>query len=496
MGINELDCRARMNHDHPSSSILRFKSNIGCDPSTMLTIVQPTPSPHAKHQIGDVLSIWDHKFTFTAEHLTWDRYTQLKHSYDRLGEDCLNILEALEDPAGAPQGDLYSRLAHNHASDPKLTQLWDQLTNPPAWLDWDQIRRGQDVYKRYGYATASGLTYSSLLGGTGSSGQIAETLGRTGGFSIKSIRHRLLETAQWTLQITESPAGLRAGGDGFVATVRVRLLHAKVRRRILQLAAAEPTYYSVARYGVPINDADAIATIVAFCPLLIWLALPRQGIRLREQEIEDYVAFWRFVSVLMGSPADEFASAAQAKRIMEAILLYEDGPTETSKTLARNVIRAWENQAPQFASRSLLEAEARWLNGDTLSDAIGLARPTRFYWALTAGKMLWQAAYYNVVRAVPRLDAWNIRSSRKVIWKAVIGAKYGLRQPTTFQFKHLPNVNRTGPDEVDTKELRGPFLQSADAGALYTLIFTSVIFVGFLWVSLHVTRGVLFSILV
>ena len=67
------------------------------------------------------------------------------------------------------------------------------------------------------------------------------------------LRRRFFETFQWLLQVTRDPAGLRPGGDGHVATVRVRLLHATVRRRILALAAARPGYFDVDRWGVPIN---------------------------------------------------------------------------------------------------------------------------------------------------------------------------------------------------------------------------------------------------
>ena len=117
--------------------------------------------------------------------------------------------------------------------------------------------------------------------------RIAEVLARTGGFSTKVAKHRLYETTQHILQVTKSLESIRPGGAGQQSSIRVRLLHAAVRRRILKLATDKPGYYSVEDFGVPINDLDSIATISTFSSTLIWLGFPRQGIFLRQQEIEE-----------------------------------------------------------------------------------------------------------------------------------------------------------------------------------------------------------------
>ena len=120
-------------------------------------------------------------------------------------------------------------------------------------------------------------------------GRITEVLARTGGFSTKVAKHRLYETTQHILQVTKSLESIKPGGAGHQSSVRVRLLHAAVRRRIMKLAAEKPSYYSVEEFGIPINDLDSIATISTFSSTLIWLGFPRQGIFLRQQETEEYV---------------------------------------------------------------------------------------------------------------------------------------------------------------------------------------------------------------
>jgi hypothetical protein len=131
--------------------------------------------------------------------------------------------------------------------------------------------------------------------------RVVETLARTGGFSTKVARHRLFETTQHILECTRSIESIQPGGAGQASSVRVRLLHAAVRQRIMKLAKERPNYYSVEKWGVPINDLDCIATIGTFSATLIWISFPRQGIWLREQEIEDYVALWRLIAHYTGS---------------------------------------------------------------------------------------------------------------------------------------------------------------------------------------------------
>jgi hypothetical protein len=254
------------------------------------------------------------------------------------------------------------------------------------------------------------LAYQSLLGGMGA-GRVTEVLARTGGFSTKVAKYRLYETTQHILQVTQSLDSIKPGGVGQVSSIRVRLLHAAVRRRIMNLASEKPSYYSVEELGTPINDLDCIGTIGTFSATLIWLGFPRQGIWIRDQEIEDYIALWRLVAYYMGTPTDVFQTPAKAKRMMESILISEVVPTETSKMLANNIILSLQGQAPTYASRDFLNANARWLNGNDLADALGLGRPGIYYWALVAGQCIFFMALCYTYRAIPYLDQRKIKVS-------------------------------------------------------------------------------------
>ena len=107
----------------------------------------------------------------------------LKYSYDIVGERAylrLNEIckdrrsqeirqhESLPEPAILPpesKKDLYTLLRENASSDKTLGELWGEVNDVPAWVDWDQIARGQDCFYRYGGAALTGLAFHSLIGG-------------------------------------------------------------------------------------------------------------------------------------------------------------------------------------------------------------------------------------------------------------------------------------------------------------------------------------------
>ncbi|PVI05714.1 hypothetical protein DM02DRAFT_70400 [Periconia macrospinosa] len=464
---------------------------------------------------------WGYEFEWTDDHLTDEQAEPLKHSYDVLGEECLDILNTISPPPKkalprsdslqqapakgsgegngekkdelpVPQRDLYQLLKDNHESDPKLHELWVEVNTVPPWVDWAQIQRGQDVFYRYGGPALTGLAYQSLLGGMGAA-RVVETLARTGGFSIQVAKRRMFETTQHILQCTKSLESIQPGGAGHISSVRVRLLHAAVRQRILNLAKQRPGYFNVEEWGVPVNDLDQIATIGTFCATLIWISFPRQGIFLREQEKKDYVALWRYIGYLLGTPTEPFETPAKAKAVMETLLHNEVNPSDMSKVLANNIIHSLEGRPPTYVSPDMLIASARWLNGNELCDKLGLPRVSLYYWSLMAGQCLFFIGVCYFYRCLPGLDRSHIARAKKLFYAVIVDAKYGLAGvETNFDFKYVPEyetVTEMGvPREiklrssVETRNLRalGIFLAVVGVGTWVSFKVTSS-FLGRLW---------------
>ena len=190
----------------------------------------------------------------------------------------------------------------------------------------------------------------------------------------------------------------------------------------MKLAQQRPSYFNVDEWGIPINDLDQIATIGTFSSTLIYLSFPRQGIFLREHEILDYLALWRYIGYLMGTPDEYLSTPAKAKAIMESLLYHEVSPSEMSKTMANNIIYALKEEPPTFASADMLTASARWLNGNQLCDRLGL--------------------YCYTYRFFPAADRLRIDRAKDIFWALIVKAKWGLAgTETAFEFKYVPQFD-------------------------------------------------------
>lgn len=421
-------------------------------------------------KVGEWHKNWDYQFEWTDKHLTAEQTRPLTFSYDTLASECLERLDKLspqstararskKDPAPgeAPAGeeskhaDLYELLKTHADEDETLGKLWKQVNAIPEWVDWEQVERGQKVFYRYGGPTIIALTFQSLLGGMGSH-RVVETLTRTGGFGVNVARRRLLETFQYLLNVTRDIDSVKPGGDGFAASIRVRFLHASVRRRIMQLAKQKPDYYDVDKLGVPANDLDCIGTVISFSATLIWVGLPRQGIHLRKQEIADSVAFWRWIAYVLGTPTDPFSTPELTKIYMESLIHSEIQPTKTSQVLANNIIAGLQDKPPAYASRPFLQAEAHWLNGHSLSDALNIPRPPFYYTALVAGQCLFFMALYYTRRLVPSWDEAGVDKARGRLHRITLTQTGGAE--AAHEFKFVPDIGLTTTREGDQGEGR------------------------------------------
>ncbi|GLB03943.1 hypothetical protein AtubIFM57258_009658 [Aspergillus tubingensis] len=320
--------------------------------------------------LSKVYTYWDHTFAWTPLHQTREQLRSKMHTYDRLGDECIDQINDIgrqvvnqdrqNDPdRKLPDLDVYIMLKDHAKEHPKLSELWAQVNTVPDWVDWQQIKRGQEVFFRYG-------------------------------LPILNV---------FILQVSESVDAMKPGGVGNISSIRVRLLHAYLRSLICVRER-----YDKERYGVPINDLDSLATISSFSSIIIWLGLPRQGIWLRKQEIDDYLALWRLVAYYLGVPDEPFASQQTARALMESLLVSEVDPINIGRVLARNILHGLENKAPAHASMGFMEAMVRRLNGTQLSDSLHIPQPTLYYRILIYGYCFFVMALAYGTRLFPKLD--------------------------------------------------------------------------------------------
>lgn len=332
--------------------------------------------------------------------------------------------------------DLLSVLQDGSKVDPVLAQFWADANSVPDWVDWSQLERGQRVFHRYILASITGFVLQGFVGENSAASGVVEVLVRTGGFEPKNLTRRLEETFRWLLEVTSDVQSIQPGGKGHADTIRVRLLHAQVRQRVLAMTKRKPDYYDSAKYGLPINMLDSIHSISTFCCSPMWSQLPKIGINPVDDEIKDYVALFRYLGHLLGVPQVLFDTTGRAKKIMQLMMEHESQPSATSQTIARNFIQTITSTRPYKLSDGFVAAGSRVMNGDELCDKLNIPRPALLHYASFRGCCWLAITLCHLQRSCVAFDEFVINVRR-----ALDGAR-----------KDLTSVHRL-PAEHSTESL-------------------------------------------
>lgn len=256
---------------------------------------------------------------------------------------------------------------------PELRGFFEAVEAIPRWVDFEQINHGALAYQRFGLVGMIILSAWSLLNGYHSSAAV-KPLVMTGQLRHNAQR-RLAETARFVSEATQVN-GLRRGHLGHEISVRVRLIHAHVRRDCL-----ESERWRTDEWGLPINQADMLGTLLEFS-LLMMDGARRLGFELTESEADAILALWRYCGHLSGVDPwllSQLQSEAKVRRIADLIHLVQPGPDEDSATLAEALLQVPGQNVPgkahswiaRFVTR-FHHGLARALNGPEIADDLGL----------------------------------------------------------------------------------------------------------------------------
>lgn len=218
----------------------------------------------------------------------WARMLAALHEGDPLMDELVAwMMEARERRA------LFERaLLHGIDSDspPALRRFFAHVDRVPPWLDRDLLAQGAQAAQWVGMAGFYVLRDMALMGGYVYFNSMNQTLAATGALS-KNVALRLGETGKW-LADAVAPEGLQRFGAGFVSTIRVRMVHALVRRSVKRDWAEE-------RWGTPINQIDMMATYLAFGPVALSGAR-LFGVPITPAEGRAAMHMWRYIGWLLG----------------------------------------------------------------------------------------------------------------------------------------------------------------------------------------------------
>lgn len=308
---------------------------------------------------------------------------------------------ALADPARAPG---------------PLADLLASVAGLPAWADPARLERGSHLFLRAGVAGGFVLGLRSLiLGYAAPAGN--KPLAFSGRLRERAPR-RLAETARFVAAVCER-GGLLPGAEGRAITLKVRLMHAQVRRLLLRLPR-----WDGAAWSLPINQHDMVATSLLFSQVFLD-GLRLLGLQVSRAEADDYIHLWRVAGWLLGAEPELLPDREpEARDLAECIFLTQGAPDADSRALTAALLRAPLEVARGPAERRLAELRVslsntvcRHLVGNGLADALGVP-PARhpFSMPLIVETL---SALDRLRGALPPLDASAERAGRHY-WQAVV----------------------------------------------------------------------------
>jgi hypothetical protein len=175
------------------------------------------------------------------------------------------------------------------------------------------------------------------------------------------------------MRAVSTEGGLQLGAAGYRAAVQVRLLHARIRRRLLGGAG-----WRSEDWGVPINQADMALTALLFSHGFAGF-VRKLGVQVSAQEEEDLVHLWRYAGYLMGVREELLcATVAEAQQLAALVDTIDAGPDDDSRRLLEPLLQRKPTELRLHSERvgravlRLFTAACRDMIGDAYADRVGL----------------------------------------------------------------------------------------------------------------------------
>lgn len=348
---------------------------------------------------------------------------------------------AVESLAPVPRGErdalvdrcLSLGIAHVKEATPELRALFESLEHVPFWVEFNRVDRGGRAFLRSGILGGIVLGAQSLIMGYCSPAG-NKPLALSGRFAKDGAR-RLAETSRF-VQVISLPGGLRRGADGFRAMVKVRLMHAAVRRWL----ASSPRWNAGA-WGAPINQVDMAGTVLLFS-LMVLDGLAGLGYRAAAAEREDLLHLWRYGAYLLGVHEElHCASEEEARRLWDLLTSTQGPPDEDSVVLAHALMngpvemaRNDEERVRGERQRDFGFAISRHLLGDDYADRLRYPK-TRLVTAVKAFSAV-NERLGRLLRLVPKAP-FGVPSAGVRYWNFVVKTSLSDR-PAAFAMPDAP----------------------------------------------------------
>jgi hypothetical protein len=303
------------------------------------------------------------------------------------------------------EADAYIRACVEDPDDPVLRDappgvhaFVEDLETVPDWVDFGAFAGGVRAFHR-----DSSACLAAMLGGVlveGFSTTIAKSFFITGRLRDQGVR-RLRQNNRHMIEIL-LPGGLETRGDGWRLSVRIRLVHAKVR----QLFNSSDDWDASAA-GEPLSAAQVGYALTSFSARMLQ-HMKSLGATYDDAERDSFMAVWRYSGHLMGIPDPMlYRDHDDALELFRIGGLCEPDPGMESIVLANSLV----NSAPVVAGITDPDARrklakyifvvSRAMIGDQMADRL------RYPPGRTLGVLPWfrmQRRYHHFMKkCLPRL---------------------------------------------------------------------------------------------
>ena len=307
-----------------------------------------------------------------------------------------------------------------------LRALFAVVDRIPAWVDFQTLSQGGEVLLRAGILGGFVLGARSIIYGYTSPGG-NKPLVFSGRLREQAAR-RLHETSRFVEAVSQRD-GMRRFSDGFKITLKVRLMHAMVRKMILRSSRWQSD-----DWGLPINQHDMVATTLLFSMVLLD-GLRQLGCAISPSDSDDYMHLWRYVGWLIGVDEELLPSnEAEGRRYALVVKVTQGPPDEDARNLTQALL-----DAPMTEAKSRFEKSRAWIisqlgrglcrgmMGDEIADQLGVQHTAFDYVVPTLAGMVWPV---EQVRRGGRLNPFFTAIGRRY-WSEIVQAGLG-RNPATF----------------------------------------------------------------
>ncbi len=178
------------------------------------------------------------------------------------------------------------------AAPQEVREFFAGVGTPPAWFDPQVVYAGCRKFHAYSDLFLTAFVTDIIV--RGFTTLISQSFFTTGRLTDRGVR-RLRQNIRHLLEIM-LPGGLERHGEGWKLSVRLRLVHARVRQ---QLLVSEE--WDQEAHGMPLSAAHIALASCNFSGMMLWAA-GRIGARLNDEERDSFMQIWRYAAWLMGVP--------------------------------------------------------------------------------------------------------------------------------------------------------------------------------------------------